>query len=132
MERYAPEVKKEFLKEMAARERNTRIDWTKDFSLYLGIPLLCALRGLTPALLNVLDGCCELNRRQRNVAAHQLHAVTEEQIREDCCDRQGKRYSSEQLVKAFAQMLKQAYPDVCDDTLFTIYDRCEAYFLERI
>ena len=132
MERYAPEVKKEFLKEMAIRGWNTRIDWTKDFSLYLGIPLLWALRGLTPALLNVLDGCCELNRWQRNAAAHQLHAVTEEQIRDYCCDRQGKRYGSEQLVKAFAQMLKQAYPDVCDDTLFTIYDRCEAYFLERI
>ena len=58
--------------------------------------------------------------------------MTEKQIREQCRDRQGRQYSSEQLVKALAQMLRQAYPDVCDDTLFTIYDRCEAYFLERI
>ena len=132
MERHAPKVKQAFLQEMAAWRQNARIDWTRDFSLYLGIPLLRALNGLTPALLNVLDGCYELNRLQRNAAAHQLHAVTEKQIREQCRDRQGRQYSSEQLVKALAQMLRQAYPDVCDDTLFTIYDRCEAYFLERI
>ena len=132
MERHAPKVKQAFLQEMAAWRQNARIDWTRDFSLYLGIPLLRALNGLTPALLNVLDGCYELNRLQRNAAAHQLHAVTEKQIREQCRDRQGRQYSSEQLVNALAQMLKQAYPDVCDDMLFTIYDRCEAYFLERI
>ena len=65
---------------MANRRKNLRIDWTKDFSLYLGIPMMHALGGLTPALLDVLDACEKLNGSQRNAAAHQLYAVTEKQI----------------------------------------------------
>ena len=136
MERHVPEIKRAFERaferKMANRRKNLRIDWTKDFSLYLGIPLLHALGGLTPALLDVLDACEKLNDSQRNAAAHQLHAVTEEQICEECCDSHGQHYEPSRLVQALGQMLKRAYPDICDDALFTVYDRCEAYILEQL
>ena len=132
MERHAPEIKQAFEREMANRRKNLRIDWTKDFSLYLGIPMMHALGGLTPALLDVLDACEKLNGSQRNAAAHQLYAVTEKQICEECCDSHGQHYGSFRLVQLLGQMLKRAYPDVCDDALFTVYDRCEAYLLERL
>ena len=104
----------------------------KDFSLYVGVPLLRALDGLSPALLDVLDACEALNREQRNPAAHQLHAVTEEMVREDCVYSRRKHYKPAELVHAFGTMLKIAYPEECDKDLFTVYDRCEAYILQQL
>lgn len=104
----------------------------KDFSLYVGVPLLRALGGLAPALLDVLDACEALNREQRNPAAHQLHAVTEAMVKDDCVDGKYRHYKPAELVRAFGMMLKAAYPDECDEELFTVYDRCEAYILQQL
>ncbi|MGN0990784.1 MAG: type III-A CRISPR-associated CARF protein Csm6 [Candidatus Ventricola sp.] len=126
MERCIPDVKR-------ALERATGriMEPSKDFSLYIGVPLLRVMGGLSPALLDVLDACEALNREQRNPAAHQLHAVTKEQIEADCVDGRGRHYSPAALARAFGQMLKAAYPEVCDEGLFSVYDRCEDYFLRR-
>lgn len=131
MERHIPEIKWALEREIGMKLDAER-DRSRDFSLYIGIPLLRVLEGLSAALLDVLDGCEKLNRMQRNSAAHQLHAVTEKQIEEDCCDKYGRHYSSATLVQTFGRLLKCAYSDVCDDALFTIYDQCEAYILERL
>lgn len=131
MQRRIPSIK-QALEQAIGRELNAERDGPRDFSLFVGIPLLRVLGGLTPALLDVLDGCEALNRAQRNVAAHQLHAVTEEQIYEDCCDSHAQHYGSTRLVQAFGQMLKRAYPDVCDAELFSVYDRCEDYIIQQL
>lgn len=131
MERHIPQVKRALERELG-RTLDGGQEGPRDFSLYIGIPLLRLLDGLTPALLDVLDGCEKLNRAQRNSAAHQLHAVTERQIAGDCCDRNGRHYGSTDLTHAFGVMLRRAYPDCCDEALFTVYDRCEAYILERL
>lgn len=75
----------------------------------------------------LLCACDNLNTNQRNTAAHQLHAVTEEQIYNDCVDENGRHYTAQQLVNAFGSLLQQAYPDTCDKELFTVYDRCSDY-----
>lgn len=127
MERHIPEVRRE-LEQATGR----LLEPGKDFSLYIGVPLLRVLGGLSPALLDVLDACEALNRAQRNIAAHQLHAVTREQLEADCVDGKGRHYSPAALVRAFGQMLEAAYPEVCDRALFDVYDRCEEYFLRRL
>ena len=127
MEQRIPDVKRALEREMGAL-----LEPNKDFSLYVGVPLLRVLNGLTPDLLNLLDGCVSLNREQRNPAAHRLHSVTEEQIRSDCVDQTGKHYGSHELVEAFQRMIQAAYPQDYDGTLFRVYDQCEAYFLGRL
>lgn len=101
-----------------------------DFSLHLGVLLLQILKGNDAQWkrqLQLLIACETLNTRQRNTAAHQLHAVTETQLQEDCVDNNGKHYRAEELITAFGGMLRDAYSDVCDPQLFTIYDRCNEY-----
>lgn len=127
MERHIPQVRREL-----ERATGRLLESGKDFSLYIGVPLLRALGGLSPALLDVLDACEALNKEQRNPAAHQLHAVTREQLEADCVDGRGRHYSPAELVRAFGQMLEAAYPEDCDRALFDVYDRCEAYFLRRL
>ena len=128
MERCIPDIKR------ALEQATGRLlEPGKDFSLYIGVPLLRVMGGLSsPALLDVLDACEMLNRDQRNRAAHQLHAATQEQIEADCVDGKGRHYSPAALVRAFGQMLKAAYPEVCDEALFTIYDRCEDHILRQL
>lgn len=104
----------------------------KDFSLFMGVSMLKAMDKLPEDLLALLDACDSLNRQQRNPAAHQLHAVTEEGLREACVDAQGRHYSPAELVNGFGRLLKEAYPQACDRKLFSVYDQCEAYFLQQL
>lgn len=127
MELRIPEIKRAL-----ERETGRLLEPGKDFSLYIGVPLLRMLGGLSPAQLDLLDACEMLNRAQRNLAAHQLHAVTKERFRSDCVDSKGRHYDPAELVRAFGQMLKAAYPEVCDEELFTVYDRCEEYIRQQL
>lgn len=108
------------------------------FSLYVGIALLrvlndrCNPHFLTEEQLNLLEGCKALNSGKRNPVAHQLHSVTEQEIRDACVDTHLKKYSSGEIVDMLGHMLKEAYPDVCDPRLFRIYDDCGKYILERL
>ena len=38
-----------------------------------------------------------------------------------------KHYGSAEIVQKLGELLAQAYPDVCDKSLFRIYDRCDDY-----
>ena len=106
-----------------------------DFSLHLGVLLLRLLKAdeaQWAQRLQLLSACETLNTRQRNIAAHRLHAVTAQQLREDCVDDAGRHYRAEELVNALGQLLRSAYFDVCDPQLFTIYDRCNDYIRENL
>ena len=127
METRIPEIKRAL-----ERETGRLLEPGKDFSLYIGVPLLRVLGGLSPAQLDLLDACETLNREQRNPAAHQLHAVTKEQFKTDCVDSKGRHYDPAELVRVFGQMLKAAYPDVCDEALFVVYDRCEEHIRQQL
>ncbi|MBP3655949.1 MAG: hypothetical protein J6K32_04550 [Clostridia bacterium] len=103
-----------------------------DISLHVLVPFLRVLGKLPDSTLNVLDACLRLNRAQRNPAAHQLHAITEEQIFKASVDSHGRHYGSADLIHAFGRMLKDTYPDWCDGALFTVYDRCNEYIISRL
>lgn len=103
-----------------------------DISLYVLVPFLRVLGNLPDSTLNVLEACVRLNRAQRNPAAHQLHAITEERIRVDCFDDNGRHYSAADLIRAFGRMLRENYPDWCDEALFTIYDHCNEYIISLL
>lgn len=103
-----------------------------DISLHVLAPFLRVLGKLPDSTLNVLEACVRLNRAQRNPAAHQLHAITEDRIRADCVDDNGRRYGAADLIRAFGRMLRETYPDWCDEALFTIYDRCNEYIISRL
>ena len=103
-----------------------------DLSLFVGVPLLRILGKLPEHVLCTLEACENLNSEQRNQAAHQLHAVTNEDIRRVCVDGNRKVYGADELVRIFAGMLENAYPEVCDRALFTIYDRCGDYISKRL
>ena len=96
------------------------------------MPLLRILGKLPEHVLCTLEACENLNSEQRNQAAHQLHAVTNEDIRRVCVDGNRKVYGADELVRIFAGMLENAYPEVCDRALFTIYDRCGDYISKRL
>lgn len=104
----------------------------KDFSLYIGVALLKALNTLPADLQNLLDACNKLNQQQRNPAAHQLHAVTEEGLRTACVDLQGRHYSPAELVTGFGRLLYVAFDQAFNRKLFSVYDQCEAYFLQQL
>ena len=105
---------------------------TSEVSLFVGIPLLRILNCLPEHMMRVLEACLHLNTEQRNPTAHQLHAVTDEDIRRACVDGNGKTYGAADLARLYGDMLEKAYPDVCDRTLFTVYDRCGEYLLQRL
>lgn len=104
----------------------------KDFSLYIGVALLKALNELPADLLALLDACNKLNQQQRNPAAHQLHAVTEEGLRTACEDSQHRHYSPAELVNGFGRLLYIAFDQAFNRKLFSVYDQCEAYFLQQL
>lgn len=111
----------------------------KDFSLYIGVALLKAMNEL-PAVINklpadllaLLDACNKLNQQQRNPAAHQLHAVTEEGLRTACEDSQHRHYSPAELVNGFSRLLYIAFDQAFNRKLFSVYDQCEGYFLQQL
>lgn len=107
---------------------------SSDMSLFIAVPLLRAICEHTDAkqcvsdnLLDVLDACVRLNSSQRNLTAHQLYAVTAQDIINNCKDDKEKHYDAKQLITNFGHLLQFAYIDYCDTKLFTVYDRCGEY-----
>lgn len=115
----------ELMKRLQAEAQRTLLDY-KNFSIFLGISMLLVTDTLSDAHQNFLRACNVLNTAQRNTAAHQLHAVLEEDIKHDCFFGI-KHYGSAEIVQKLGELLAQAYPDVCDKSLFRIYDRCNDY-----
>ena len=105
---------------------------SSDISLFVGARLLRIFNKLPEHVLRVFEACEHLNSEQRNLAAHQLHAVTDADIKRDCVDDSKKAYSAAELVRIFGGMLANAYPDMCDKELFTVYDRCADYIMRRL
>lgn len=104
----------------------------RDLSLFVGVPLLRILNQLPEYMLNTLEACDKLNGSERNPLAHQLHAVTNEDIRRACEDGNQKTYGAEELIRIFGGMLEKAYPEFCDKELFSIYDRCERHIQQHL
>ena len=137
----------ELAKKLQAETQKT-LD-NRNFSVFLGISMLLVTDKLSAEQQHFLRACNALNKSQRNTAAHQLHAVLEDDIKHDCfyfpkrrpvfprshpqpddikqdCF-YGKHYGSAEIVQKLGELLAQAYPDVCDKSLFRIYDRCNDY-----
>lgn len=66
--------------------------------------------------------CEELNVANRNEAAHDLHEVTDKDIKDVC------GYTSKQLLAKLQELLQELYPE-CLPELFAIYDRCNQFIL---
>ena len=114
-------------------KRRCAVDVTdSELSLFLGVCLLRVLGRLPEHVLCTLEACESLNSMQRNQAAHQLHAVTDEDIKRACVDGNQKAYGADELVRIFGGMLEKAYPEVCDKALFTVYDRCGDHIAQRL
>ena len=104
----------------------------RELSLRVGVRLLRVLGRLPEHVLCTLEACESLNSMQRNPTAHQLHAVTDEDIKRACVDGNQKAYGADELVRIFGGMLEKAYPEVCDKALFTVYDRCGDHIAQRL
>ena len=106
----------------------------RDFGMRVGVPLLSKIgQNQVPGfILETFIACERLNSGERNRLAHQLHAVTDQDIETACMDRQGNHYKAHQLVHSFGKMLAYVYPGYCDERLFKIYDECNAYMLKQI
>ena len=73
----------------------------------------------------VLKSCNLLNESCRNSLAHQLTAVTAEQITAAC------GMQPAQLLNQVGKLIAAIYPE-CDPALFTIYKRCGDYIKSKI
>ena len=73
----------------------------------------------------VLKSCNLLNESCRNSLAHQLTAVTAEQITAAC------GMQPAQLLNQVGKLITSIYPE-CDPALFTIYNRCGDYIKSKI
>lgn len=106
----------------------------RDFGMRVGVPLLRKIcqNKVPDFVLETLIACEQLNNDQRNLLAHQLHAITEKDIEKFCIDSQGKHYKPHELCHSLGKMLAYAYPEYCDEKLFKIYDTCNAYMIERL
>lgn len=106
----------------------------RDFGMRVGVPLLRKIcqNKVPDFVLETLIACEQLNNDQRNLLAHQLHAITEQDIETYCMDSQGKQYKPHELCHSLGKMLAYAYPEYCDEKLFKIYDTCSAYMIERL
>lgn len=106
----------------------------RDFGMRVGVPLLRKIcqNKVPDFVLETLIACEQLNNDQRNLLAHQLHAITEQDIETYCMDSQGKQYKPHELCHSLGKMLAYAYPEYCDEKLFKIYDTCNAYMIERL
>lgn len=106
----------------------------RDFGMRVGVPLLRKIcqNKVPDFVLETLIACEQLNNDQRNLLAHQLHAITEKDIEKFCIDSQGKQYKPHELCHSLGKMLAYAYPEYCDEKLFKIYDTCNAYMIERL
>lgn len=106
----------------------------RDFGMRVGVPLLRKIcqNKVPDFVLETLIACEQLNNDQRNLLAHQLHAITEQDIETYCMDSQEKHYKPHELCHSLGKMLAYAYPEYCDEKLFKIYDTCNAYMIERL
>lgn len=95
-----------------------------DLNIFLCNRILEALPNVPEDIVKTLEVCETLNLK-RNQAAHQLSALTDADIVNQC------GWTSKRLMDALEHALPQIYPE-CDPQLFTIYDRCGAYILERL
>lgn len=81
--------------------------------------------------IKLLKACIQLNQNQRNLTAHELHAVTARDLVQTCTY-EGTSYNAQQLIEAFGRLLQLAWPNCCDAELFTVYDRCNEYLKRNI
>lgn len=87
-----------------------------DFGASAGCSCRCYARAKSCNLLN--ESC-------RNSLAHQLTAVTAEQITAAC------GMQPAQLLNQVGKLIAAIYPE-CDPALFTIYKRCGDYIKSKI
>lgn len=74
---------------------------------------------------DILNRCNQLNESCRNELAHQLSAVTAEQIHAAC------GMQPAQLLNKLGSLIALSYCE-CDPELFTIYKRCSDYIKSKI
>ena len=96
-----------------------------DISMELCYRVLENLPGTPADAMTVLKSCNLLNESCRNALAHQLTAVTAEQITAAC------GMQPAQLLNQVGKLIAAIYPE-CDPALFTIYKRCGDYIKSRI
>lgn len=112
------------------RELNGSVNPNSSFSVHLGVVMMVTADVLSKEQADFLQACDNLNMKQRNAAAHQLHAVQEEDIERDC--EYVKHFRPAAIVQQLGSLLKWAYPEVCDMTLYRVYDRCEDYIRKHL
>ena len=119
---------------MLERKHKIQFDNYHDFGMRAGVPLLSIVgkEKVPQYVLELFTACERLNYGERNRLAHQLHAVTEQDIEAACMDTRGKHYKAHELCQAFGKTLAFFYPEYCDEKLFTIYDDCNAYMLKQL
>ena len=96
-----------------------------DVSMELCYRILEHLPDVPVDAMPVLKSCNLLNESCRNSLAHQLTAVTAEQITAAC------GMQPAQLLNQVGKLIAAIYPE-CDPALFTIYKRCGDYIKSRI
>ena len=103
-----------------------------DVSLILCMNILKGIREvfgdcgvLTDGAMELIGACHTLNDSFRNKLAHQLTAVTEEQICAAC------GMEPAQLLNRVGELIAALYPE-CDTKLFRIYKQCGDYIKERL
>ena len=114
-----PEVYKNVCADFGAPLRES------DVSMELCYRILEHLSDVPADAMAVLKRCNLLNKSCRNMLAHQLTAVTAEQIAAVC------GMQSAQLLNQVGKLIAAIYPE-CDPALFTIYKRCGDYIKSRI
>lgn len=96
-----------------------------DVSISLCCRILEQLPGVDREALDILKKCDLLNDSCRNELAHQLTAVTAEQLRSAC------GMEPAQLLRSLGDLIAALYPE-CDKSLFTIYKRCGEYIKDNL
>lgn len=96
-----------------------------DVSIELCGRILHELDGVDKEHLAVLDACQKLNESCRNALAHQLTALTAEQLRDAC------GMEPAQLLRRLGELIAALYPE-CDKSLFTVYKRCGDYIRDSL
>ncbi len=119
-----------------AKQLETQCRFTiddREFAMRLGVPFLRIVgQGKVPDwMMDTFVACEQLNAKERNRLAHQLHAVTDDDIAANCTAN-GKSYNAKQLIQYFGKILDFMYHEYCDKALFEVYDRCNEYMLKQI
>lgn len=96
-----------------------------DVSIDLCYRILKNLPNVPEEALSLIGVCSRLNDSCRNELAHQLTAVTADQIKAAC-----SMYPA-QLLKQVGELIASMYPE-CDPELFTIYKRCGDYIKDNL